>query len=104
MISCVLFVVPWCLMCAKVKDELLEPYVRKGIISLTVCRIGISSMLPAEISPDLYDYNFLYSETHRAITPTIKIIGEESIFLQAMSYKEFETAFNQSIREVMGSA
>lgn len=89
-------------MCAKVKEDLLDPYVRKGIISLTVCRIGISSMLPAELSSDLYDYNFLYSETKKAITPTIRI--GDSIFLQAMSFSEFEKAFNQSIREVMGDA
>lgn len=100
------YVVPWCLMCQKVKDDLLEPYVRKGIISLTVCCIGISEMLPAEISPDMYDYaSFLYGETGRAITPTIKIIDDkETIFLQAMSYKEFQSAFEQSLREVMSGA
>lgn len=102
MIPCVIFTVPWCLMCQKVKDDLLEPYVKRGIISLTVCRIGISRMLDPELSPDLYDYGFLYSETKKAITPTIKI--GDSIFLQAMTYQEFEKAFNQSIREVMGGA
>lgn len=89
-------------MCAKVKDELLMPYVKKGIISLTVCRIGISSMLPAELSPDMYDYAFLYNEVGRAITPTIKI-GDE-VFLQAMTFKAFQSAFEQSIREVISGA
>ena len=101
-IPCVIFTVPWCLMCQKVKDDLLGPYVKKGIISLTVCRVGISSMLPAELSPDMYDYNFLYSEVGRAITPTIKI-GDE-IFLQAMTFSEFKKVFEQSIREVINSA
>ncbi len=96
------YVVPGCLMCAKVRDDLLRPYVRKGIISLTFHTVGISKMLPAEISPDMYDYAFLFDETGRAITPTIKI-GDE-IFLQAMTFKDFQSAFEQSIREVMSSA
>lgn len=104
-ISCILYSVPWCLMCAKVKEELLDPYVRKGIISLTVCRIGISKMLPSELSPDLYDYNFLYSEVGRALTPTIVITGnEELIFLQKMNFNEFQSAFEQSLREVMSNS
>lgn len=102
MISCVIFTVPWCLMCAKVKDDLLMPYVKKGIISLTVCRVGISSMLPAELSPEIYDYNFLYSETKRAITPTVCIEGK--VFLQAMTFKEFEKTFSEELRRVMSHA
>lgn len=98
-ISVTMYSVPWCLMCAKVKDDLLEPYVRKGIISLTICRIGISRLLDPELSSDMYDYTFLFEETGRSLTPTIKI--GDSIFLQAMSYTEFEKAFNESIREVM---
>lgn len=92
-------------MCQKVKDELLDPYAKKGIISLTVCRIGISSMLPPELSPDMYNYNFLHSETGKAITPTIMITGnEEIIFLQKMTFETFSRAFEQSLREVMSNA
>lgn len=92
-------------MCAKVKDEILYPYAKKRIISLTVCRIGISSMLPAELSPDIYDYNFLYNEVGRAITPTIMIIGnEEILFLQKMAFSGFQSEFEQSIREVIRGA
>lgn len=101
MIPCVIFVVPGCLMCAKVRDDLLKPYVRKGIISLTIQTVGISRMFPS-YNLDLYDYAFLYDTVGRALTPTIKI--GDGIFLQAMRYSEFEKTFNESIREVMSSA
>lgn len=95
----VLYILPWCLMCEKVKKDLLDPYSRRGIISLTVCRVGIHKMLPAEVSAEMYDYAFLHDETGRAITPTIKI--GDGVFLQAMSYTEFEKAFSEELRKVM---
>lgn len=99
MIPCVLFVVPGCLMCAKVRDDLLRPYVKNRLISLTIQTVGISKIFPS-YNPDLYDYGFLFDETGRAITPTIKI-GDE-IFLQAMTFETFSRVFEEELRHYMG--
>lgn len=98
----VLYIIPWCLMCEKVKRDLLGPYVRRRMISLLIQRIGISKMMSGDLSAEMYDYAFLYDETGRAITPTIKI--GKGIFLQAMTYSEFEKAFSDELRKVMSHA
>lgn len=99
-VNCVLYEIIGCPMCNKVKDELLTPYQRSGMISLTVCNIGVHKMLPAEVSAKMYDYRFLCDETRRAVTPVICIEGR--VFLQAMNFDTLVRIFEEELRHHMG--
>lgn len=102
-VKCVMYEIIGCPMCKKVKEELLEPYQRRGIISVTTWNIGIHKTLPSGISKEMYDYRFLSDETRRTVTPAISIEGTEGkVFLQAMSFNTLVRIFEEELRRSMG--
>lgn len=99
-VKVVLYEIIGCAVCEMVKEELLEPYQKKGLIYFTTCNIGIHSVLPSEISKEMYDYRFCCDETRRTVTPVICIEGK--VFLQAMTFETLVRIFNEEIRHYMG--